>query len=61
MSFQKNEINTILFSGESENVKFKQSFNEQAIETIVAFANTSGGSVLIGVSNTGKIHGVSIG
>ena len=55
------DIHKLIISGESEKVEFKQSFNDEVIETIVAFANTSGGSVFIGISNTGKIIGASIG
>ena len=55
------DIHKLFVSGESEKVEFKQSFNDQVIESIVAFANTSGGSVFIGISNTGKIIGTSIG
>jgi predicted HTH transcriptional regulator len=55
------EIHKLIESGESENIEFKQGFNDEVIETVVAFANTSGGSILIGVSNTGKIAGTAIG
>jgi len=55
------DIHKLIATGESEKVEFKQSFNDEVIETIVAFANTSGGSVFIGISNRGKIIGVSIG
>ena len=41
--------------------EFKTSFNEEAIEALVAFANTKGGSVYIGVTNTKRIVGVSLG
>ena len=55
------DIHKLIGTGESEKVEFKQSFNDEVIESIVAFANTSGGSVFIGISNSGKIIGVSIG
>jgi ATP-dependent DNA helicase RecG len=55
------EIHQLISAGESEKVEFKQGFNDEVIESIVAFANTSGGSVFIGVSDTGKITGASIG
>jgi len=55
------DIRKLITSGESEKVEFKQNFNDEVIETIAAFANTSGGSVFIGVSNTGKIIGASMG
>ena len=55
------DIHKLIASGESEKMEFKRSFNEGVIESIAAFANTSGGSIVIGVSNTGKIMGASIG
>ena len=47
--------------GESQTVEFKHSFDKETIETIVAFANTQGGIVLIGVSNDGTVSGTVIG
>ena len=35
-------------TNESETVEFKQSFQSEVIETLVAFANAKGGSVFIG-------------
>jgi ATP-dependent DNA helicase RecG len=32
---------------ESETIEFKSSFNEATIETLVAFANTQGGTILL--------------
>jgi len=55
------DIHKLISAGESEKVEFKQSFNDEVIETIVAFANTTGGSVYIGISNTGKFSRISIG
>jgi ATP-dependent DNA helicase RecG len=51
----------MLNAGESETVEFKLSFEREAIETLVAFANTSGGKVFIGVSNKGEIKGTEVG
>ena len=50
----------IIKQGEGETTEFKQSFNKEAIETIVAFSNTKGGKVLLGVDDDGDIKGVSI-
>jgi ATP-dependent DNA helicase RecG len=55
-----NDINKILLQGENERVEFKTSFNKEVIETIVAFANKSGGSIYIGISKSNNIVGVNI-
>lgn len=47
--------------GESDTVEFKLSFDKEAIETLVAFANTKGGTIVIGVQNSGQIYGVQLG
>lgn len=54
------EIQILISRGEGLQLEFKQTFNVETIETLVAFANTDGGKVLIGVSNTGAITGASI-
>lgn len=54
------EVELLIKSGEGLTVEFKSSFNNEVIETLVAFANTSGGSVLIGVTNDRLLSGVSI-
>lgn len=46
---------------EDESLEFKSSFNKSVIETIVGFANTKGGKIVIGVSDKKEILGVSIG
>ena len=40
---------------ENVHTEFKSSFNDTVIETLVAFANTNGGKVLIGVDNEGVL------
>ncbi|MFZ2631282.1 MAG: ATP-binding protein [Desulfosalsimonadaceae bacterium] len=47
-------------AGESETLEFKSSFNTEVIETLVAFANASGGNVLIGINKKHELSGVSI-
>jgi ATP-dependent DNA helicase RecG len=54
------EIKSILKKGEGLSAEFKSSFNTETIETLVAFANTNGGSVILGISNELKVVGVSI-
>ncbi len=51
----------LIKGGESDTVEFKSFFDKEAIETSVAFANTKGGVILIGISDQGYIKGVQIG
>ncbi|MXY28671.1 ATP-binding protein [Candidatus Poribacteria bacterium] len=47
--------------GENATTEFKENFDQEVIETAAAFANTDGGTVLIGVSDSGEIRGITIG
>jgi len=55
------DIKKILASGESEMVEFKESFDRETIETVVAFSNTRGGVIVIGASDKGDVKGIDIG
>jgi len=59
---KKSELNKIVKHGESDRLEFKTSTAEirSAFETICAFLNNSGGMVLIGVKDNGKIIGQDI-
>jgi ATP-dependent DNA helicase RecG len=46
--------------GESQTLEFKSSFDKACIESLVAFANAQGGSVLVGLSNAVHSLGVMI-
>ena len=46
---------------ESQTVEFKTTFNEDLIETLVAFANSKGGTVYLGLSDKGTPIGITIG
>ena len=48
-------IDTLLKSGESQTVEFKTSFGRETVETLVAFANAQGGTVLVGVADDGSV------
>lgn len=54
-------ITRLIKNRESDAVELKEAFDREAVETIGAFANTKGGIVIIGVSDKGKIKGISIG
>ncbi|MCI5145654.1 MAG: ATP-dependent DNA helicase, partial [Candidatus Electrothrix sp. AR3] len=55
------DIETVLQTGESQTVEFKKAFGRETIETLVAFANRHGGTVLVGVDDNGVPCGTSIG
>lgn len=55
------KLTAILKQGESLTVEFKESFQEEALLTIGAFANTQGGVLLIGVNDSGSPTGVTVG
>ena len=61
MKINKQNILKLIKNGESETVELKASFDQAAIETIVAFTNTQGGFVIIGATDAGKIKGVQLG
>ena len=54
------EILGLIRSGESSTLEFKSNFNSSVIDTLVAFANTQGGKVLIGVTDHSEIIGVDL-
>lgn len=47
-------------SGETENIEFKSSFNQETIEAIGAFANKHGGTIFIGLKSRTKVMGIEI-
>ena len=54
-------LQDLIKTGESDTVEFKEKFDERTIESAVAFANTKGGMIFIGVSDKNNIQGVKIG
>lgn len=58
---QEKSIIQIIKEGEGLTTEFKRTINSafKIAKTIVSFANTSGGSLLIGISDSGAILGVS--
>jgi len=57
----QSEIVKLIKKGESKTVEFKETFDNKTIETAVAFANTRGGHIFIGVSDKGTKKGIQIG
>lgn len=55
------QLESIIKLGESETTEFKTSFNNEALESIGAFANTNGGILFIGIKDNGIICGIEIG
>ena len=51
----------LIKTGESETVEFKEKIDERTIESAVAFANTKGGTIFIGISDKNNIKGIKIG
>ena len=57
----KKEIEFIIKSGEGINTEFKESFDSKNIaKEIVAFANSNGGKIFVGISDLGEAKGVKI-
>lgn len=54
------DIIKLLKAGESETVEFKAGFNKETIISLVAFANTKGGKVIVGVDSKGRVTGVEV-
>lgn len=55
------EVLKLIHNSENEKAEFKTTFKSDAIESIVAFANSKGGVLLIGVSDNGTVVDVDIG
>ncbi len=54
------KINNLLLMGEGYRIEFKQSLDKSLLEEVCAFANSSGGYILIGVADDKTIKGVNI-
>lgn len=44
---------------ETENIEFKSQFTDEIYKEIIAFANTNGGNVYIGIDNNGNVVGLT--
>ena len=57
---KKKDLIHIIAQGESETVEFKQSFNKSVYRAVSAFSNSKGGSIIVGVKDSGETIGVNI-
>ena len=55
------ELKQRIAKGENTTTEFKENFDQEVIEAAAAFANTDGGTILIGVSDRREIRGITIG
>jgi len=46
---------------ESQQIEYKRAFNKEVIISLVAFANSSGGKVIVGKEDAGTVCGVEVG
>ena len=44
---------------ETENIEFKAQFTEEIYKEVIAFANTDGGVVFVGIDNNGNAVGLA--
>ena len=57
------DIKELIEKGETQSLEFKESLrlNDEIGETVSAFSNSDGGTVIVGVSDSGVVSGVGIG
>lgn len=61
MPYAANDILAMIAAGEGQNVEFKRDISQRSDTAgeLIAFANTSGGTLLVGITDDGQIIGVS--
>ena len=60
MTMDKKGLGLLIREGESLTIEFKQSFSTKIDEDLVAFSNTRGGCVLLGVADDGSVPGFEL-
>lgn len=55
---KKRELKLILQKGEDYKVEFKENVNSDLAKEMVAFANSSGGRIFIGINDKNEISGI---
>ncbi|MBM3198540.1 MAG: transcriptional regulator [Chlamydiae bacterium] len=61
MEITVRQFSMLLQLGESETLEYKESFGDEAIETLGAFANARGGVIILGVRDSGDVTGLQLG
>lgn len=54
------QLEQLIATGEGYQLEFKESIDKSLVKEVCAFANTDGGILLIGVTDTGKIKPLNI-
>ena len=54
------KLKLILKKGETHKIEFKEKIDKSLDKEIVAFANSSGGQIYIGITDEGKVKGINI-
>jgi len=60
MIYTLQDLKNAIQNGENQSIEFKTSFQKEVIESVVAFANAKGGSIVLGVSDEKKLIGVTL-
>ena len=60
MALSKKQINILLREKENLFLEFKTAFSSKLDEDIVAFSNTKGGTIIVGVEDNGNIKGAKL-
>ena len=56
----KQELKFVLQQGEGQFIEFKEKLDKKVAQEIVAFANSEGGRIFLGIDDKGKIKGTNI-
>ena len=55
------KIKDLILTGEGYHIEFKQALDKSLIDEVCAFANSSGGDILVGVTDDGAVKGIDVG
>ena len=58
LSMKQTDIDILLREGEGSMLEYKESLSSSFARDVVAFANSSGGKILLGVRDDGTVVGI---